>query len=51
MKIKVITLNVWHGGRLWDELMAFLKSEDADVLILQEVHSELDGSTIPQQHY
>src|SRR5689334_18760914 len=49
MKIKVITLNVWHGGRLWDEMINFLKQEDADVLILQEVHSELDGSTIPQQ--
>ena len=38
MKLKVISLNIWHGGILWDEALEFIKSEDADVLLLQEVY-------------
>lgn len=39
MKLKVICLNVWIGGILFDELVAFLKQEDADILLLQEVYN------------
>ena len=42
MKIKVLTLNVWHGGRLWDEMIEFLVKEDADLLLLQEVYNDTD---------
>jgi endonuclease/exonuclease/phosphatase family metal-dependent hydrolase len=49
MKIKVLTLNVWHGGKLWDEMIGFLQSENPDVLLLQEAHAPLGATTIPQQ--
>lgn len=38
MKIKILSLNIWKGGKLWDELIAFLKKENADIVLLQEVH-------------
>ncbi|OGK18002.1 hypothetical protein A3G67_04530 [Candidatus Roizmanbacteria bacterium RIFCSPLOWO2_12_FULL_40_12] len=37
MKIKFLTLNTLHGGELFDEMLAFLKKEDADIMALQEV--------------
>jgi len=37
MKIKVISLNVWLGGKLFDGIVEFLKREDPDILLLQEV--------------
>lgn len=37
MKIKIICLNVWIGGILFDEMVDFLKNENADILLLQEV--------------
>lgn len=37
MKIKIICLNVWIGGILFDEMVDFLKKENADILLLQEV--------------
>ncbi|MGZ6004541.1 MAG: endonuclease/exonuclease/phosphatase family protein [Candidatus Saccharimonadales bacterium] len=40
MKIKVMSLNIWHGGFLFDQMVEFLKSENADVLLLQEVYNE-----------
>lgn len=38
MKVKFISLNILHGGELFDEMLAFLKKEDADILALQEVY-------------
>ncbi|MEK7620086.1 MAG: endonuclease/exonuclease/phosphatase family protein [Patescibacteria group bacterium] len=38
MKLKIICLNLWQGGNLMDEILAFLKREDADVVLLQEVY-------------
>jgi endonuclease/exonuclease/phosphatase family metal-dependent hydrolase len=48
MTIKVLTLNIEHGGVLWDEMIDFVRSEDADILLLQEFQAELEHSDIPQ---
>lgn len=40
MRIKVVTLNIWHGGRLWDNAVEFIKQADPDILLLQEVFNE-----------
>lgn len=42
MQIKCITINIWHGGKLFEELISFLKSENPDVLLLQEVYDGKD---------
>lgn len=49
MKLKVISLNIWIGGVLMDNIIDFLRSEDADIVLLQEV---LQGSddTLPVQY-
>ncbi len=49
MKLKVICLNLWQGGLLFDEILEFLKQEDADILLLQEVYNGKadDGIDIP----
>ena len=39
MKIKVLSLNIEHGGVLMDALVPFLQSVDADILLLQEIRS------------
>lgn len=39
MKIKLLTLNIWHGGRRFDEVVDFIKMTDADIVMLQEVRS------------
>lgn len=38
MKIKYLDLNIWNGGRLFDNLLNFLKKENPDILSLQEVY-------------
>lgn len=38
MKIKFITLNLWEGGKLMDNIVAFIKAENPDILALQEVY-------------
>jgi exonuclease III len=44
MKLKIITLNIWHGGRLWDNALDFLKREDPDILLMQEVFNDHNPS-------
>lgn len=39
MHIKLISLNMWDGGRLFPEIKAFLAQEQPDLLFLQEVNS------------
>lgn len=39
---KIISLNLWHGGRLLPDILNFLKSEDADIVVLQEVYASED---------
>lgn len=49
MRIKIISLNVWNGGRVWDNMIQFLRKENPDVLMLQEVFdSEHRG---PEQRF
>lgn len=38
MKIKFVTLNIWDGGRLFDNAVAFIKKEDPDIVAMQEVY-------------
>jgi len=38
IKIKFVTLNIWYGGRLFDSVASFIKKEDPDILVLQEVY-------------
>jgi endonuclease/exonuclease/phosphatase family metal-dependent hydrolase len=41
MICKIISLNLWRGGLLFDAILEFLEREDPDVLMLQEVlHSD-----------
>ena len=42
MKIRFVTLNIWEGGRLFDNVVRFIKRENPDILALQEVY---DGKT------
>ena len=42
MKIKVVSINVYLGGRLWDNLTEFIIKEKPDVLLLQEVFNSSD---------
>lgn len=38
MKVKVISLNMWLGGKLFENIQSFVTRENADILCLQEVH-------------
>ncbi len=42
--MKVITLNIWFGGMLFDKVVDYLKKEDAEILLLQEVYDGNDQS-------
>lgn len=37
MTIKVVSLNIWLGGYLQDSAINFLKEQNADIIVLQEV--------------
>lgn len=43
MQLKVVTWNIFAGQKL-DEVIALLKTIDADVIALQEVFEEVDGT-------
>lgn len=38
MKVKVICLNMWLGGKLFENVQQLMKRENAHILCLQEVH-------------
>ena len=42
MTFKYLSINAWLGGKLWDNLVNFLKQEDADIVALQEVYDGED---------
>lgn len=42
MQLKFLTLNIWHGGLIMDNLLTFLKEEEADIMCLQEVNDAGD---------
>lgn len=39
MEIKFLTLNLYEGGLLFDNVLAFLEEEDPDIMALQEVYA------------
>lgn len=43
MRIKLINLNVWFGGRLWDNIVEYLQAEQPDILMLQEAYANAQG--------
>jgi endonuclease/exonuclease/phosphatase family metal-dependent hydrolase len=47
MRIKFLSLNLWHGTLL-DSCIDFLKGQDADIAILQEVHNG-EGANLPER--
>ncbi len=38
MRCKIITLNIWLGGMLFDAVVDFIRQENPDILALQEVY-------------
>ncbi len=38
MEIKFLTLNIWFGGKIWDNMLKFIHEEKPDILALQEVY-------------
>lgn len=42
MKLKIVSLNVWLGGLLMDDIITFLKQQDADIVLLQEAFNGTD---------
>lgn len=44
MKLKIISLNIWLGGLLFEEMLGFLKAHNPDILMLQEVFDGKDSS-------
>jgi endonuclease/exonuclease/phosphatase family metal-dependent hydrolase len=47
MRIKLLSLNLWHGA-LIERCVEFLDLQDADVVLLQEVHNGLDAALPPR---
>ncbi len=46
--MKILSLNMWIGGKLMDAIIPFLQREDADIVTLTEVHNGHDASWAPQ---
>lgn len=44
MRLKFLCLNIWQGGNLMDNVLAFIRAEDPDVIALQEVYDGTDPS-------
>ncbi len=42
MKIKIITVNIWFGGKIWEDLVKFIHDEKPDILVVQEVYDGHD---------
>lgn len=43
MKIKFITINIWHG-KFFDSLVSFIREQDPDIITMQEVYDGKDAS-------
>lgn len=42
MDIRFVSINIFHGGEIWDNLLDFLRHQNADILLMQEVYNETD---------
>jgi endonuclease/exonuclease/phosphatase family metal-dependent hydrolase len=49
LTIKIVSLNMWVGGKLFPAILDFLKVQDADVVALQEV-SNGNGAHLSDQY-
>lgn len=49
MKIKVVCLNLWIGGILFDPIVDFLKRENPDICLLQEVFDDDNYASLQKQ--
>jgi endonuclease/exonuclease/phosphatase family metal-dependent hydrolase len=49
MNITFISLNTWNGGVLFDDLVNFLRQQDADIVALQEVYNGIHP-TLPTRY-
>lgn len=49
MNVKILCLNLWEGGVLWDNIVALFKREDPDVLLLQEAFNASASSPLQYQ--
>ncbi len=44
MQIKFLTINIWFGGKVWDNLVNFIQEQKPDILALQEVYNGQDNN-------
>lgn len=42
MRLKIIQLNIWRGGKLLNNAISFLKQENPDIVNIQEAHMGTD---------
>lgn len=42
MQLTFVSVNIWDGGRLMDELIPFLQNTNADIIAMQEVYNSTD---------
>lgn len=49
VQIKFLTVNVWNGGKLWENLERFLKEQNADIMFFQEVFNG-HGENLPKSY-
>ncbi len=49
MHLKIICLNVWIGGVLFEEIVEFLQKEQPDIILLQEVYFGEEESVVPHK--
>lgn len=47
MNLKVVSINVWLGGILMDDIITFLRNQDADIVMLQEA---FNGTNLELEH-
>lgn len=45
MRLKIISLNLWNGGKLFDQARDFLLQAQADIMLLQEAYNGSDPTT------
>lgn len=48
MRLKIVSLNVWIGGILFEPMLDFLNDQQADIILLQEVFNGQDKNLKPQ---
>lgn len=48
MQLKILTLNIEHGGITMQPVLDFIRSTNADIMLLQEVHSSGDAMLEPR---